>query len=243
MAFNLKYKPYGERSILIEWPSIVDEKVLFDVLSFKEKIRNSTIELIINVNTAYNSILITYKFLNFNLNKSINKLKDLYLQKETYNKSACKQWRIPVCYDDFFAIDLDDMASAKNCSKEAIIKRHSQMSYTVYCVGFLPGFLYLGGLDGTLFTPRKATPRLKVEKGAIAIGGKQTGVYPMESPGGWNIIGNTPISFFDASKSTPCFAKPGDRITFYAVSLKTYYNTKALVDAGVYQMESEVLHD
>lgn len=91
--------------------------------------------------------------------------------------------------------------------------------------------------------PRKSTPRLQVAKGAVAIGGNQTGIYPNESPGGWNIIGNSPLNFFDVSKEKPCFAKAGDRVQFYSVSLKTYNNIKTLVEAGVYQLESEEVND
>ena len=113
----------------------------------------------------------------------------------------------------------------------------------IYFIGFLPGFLYLGGLDERLFTPRKSTPRLRIEKGAVAIGGKQTGIYPQESPGGWNIIGNSPIQFFDNSKNTPCFAKAGDKLQFYSITLKEHHDIKVLVDAGVFQLESEEIDD
>ena len=243
MAFNLTYKPYGERSILIEWPSVINKKVLSDTLSFKKRIATSNIQSIININSSYNSLLITYNFFEFEFNKLKSALKDIYLQKEGYAKSVFRQWKIPVCYGEHFGIDLEEISLNKNISKEEIIKRHSQANYTVYFIGFLPGFLYLGGLDESLHVPRKQTPRLRIDKGAVAIGGKQTGVYPSESPGGWNIIGNTPISFFDASKSNPCFASANDKIQFYLVSLKEYHNIKVLNDAGVYQLESEVIDD
>ena len=101
----------------------------------------------------------------------------------------------------------------------------------------------MGGLDNALHIPRKSTPRLHIKKGSVAIGGNQTGVYPNASPGGWNIIGNSPVNFFDISKEKPCFAKAGDQIQFYSVSLKEYQNIKTLVDANVYQLESEVIDD
>ena len=135
---------------------------------------------------------------------------------------------------------MEVVSKEKKLSKEVIIKRHSQAVYTVYFIGFLPGFLYLGGLDKSLYMPRKSTPRLQIEKGAVAIGGNQTGVYPSASPGGWNIIGNPPIAFFNPKLKTSCFAKPGDRLVFKPVSLKEYENIKILVDSGVYQLESEV---
>lgn len=243
MNFNLVYKQYGERSILIEWPSVIDEKVWLDVLFFKDKIANNHIESIVNINSAYNSLLITYDLYKFGLKESIVTLKEVYLQNQVYTKSTFRLWKIPVCYDETFAIDLEEFSCVKNSSKEDIIKRHYQAIYTVYFIGFLPGFLYLGGLDEALHLPRRITPRLKIEKGAVAIGGKQTGVYPAESPGGWNIIGNTPISFFNASKENPCFASSGDKIQFSPISLEEYHTIKVLVDAGIYQIESEVIDD
>ncbi len=243
MAFDLIYKPYGERSILIEWPSLIDEEILFNVLSFKDKILKNDIKLIVNINHTYNSLLIIYNYFLIDFNNQISLLKRIYKQKEKLTKSIFKQWKIPVCYDANLGIDLESISQTKSISKEDIIKRHSQAAYTVYFIGFLPGFLYLGGLDETLNFPRKEFPRLKIEKGSVAIGGNQTGIYPNESPGGWNIIGNTPISFFEATSKAPCFAKSGDRIKFCPISLKKHHDIKALVNAGVYQIESEVLYD
>lgn len=243
MAFDPTYKPYGECAILIEWPTEINRKILMDVLSFKDKIANENVKSIVNIVPAYSSILVSYDVFEFDFENELNKLKTIQDQQYDKIKSVFQNWRIPVCYDASFGIDLEVLASAKNKSVEDLIKQHSEINYIVYFIGFLPGFLYLGGLDESLHMPRKETPRLKVEKGAVAIGGKQTGIYPSESPGGWHIIGNSPISFFDPFKSNPCFAKPGDTVTFYPVSLKTYQDIKTLVEAGVYQIESEVIDD
>lgn len=242
MGFQLIYKPYGERSILIVWQAVIDKEILFDVLAFKNKILNSDIKLIVNVNSVYNSLLISYMENIVDFNEQVITLKEIYNQKQELAKTVFKQWKIPVCYDTIFGIDLGVISKTKSITTQNIIERHSQAVYTVYCIGFLPGFLYLGGLDEMLHVPRKETPRLKINKGSVAIGGKQTGVYPSESPGGWHIIGNTPISFFDVSKNNPCFAKPGDEIKFYPVSIETYHDIKTQVDAGVYQLESKMLH-
>lgn len=241
-AFKLKYKPFGERSILVEWPSEIDKYILNDVLSFKNTLQKSLIEDIVEVKSAYNSILITYQFTIDNVYNKTSTLKRLYSARVSKNKCVFMHWRIPVCYDVAFGIDLEAMAVKKKVPIDDIIKHHSQAIYTVYFIGFLPGFLYLGGLNEKLHIPRKVTPRLKVEKGAVAIGGNQTGVYPNVSPGGWHIIGNSPISFFNNKKENPCFAKAGDKIEFYAISKEKYDNIKALVDAGVYQLESEVIY-
>ncbi|NMH88802.1 5-oxoprolinase subunit PxpB [Flavivirga algicola] len=241
MIYKLTYKPFGERSVLVEWPAIIDEKILSDINLFKEKIKNFSIKDIVEVKSAFNSLLIIYKNKIILFENVINELDQLYYQKEQYLKLRPKQWKIPVCYDAIFAIDLNEMALEKKLSKEAIVKLHSKGVYTVYFIGFLPGFMYLGGLDKRLHTPRKSTPRLKITKGAVAIGGNQTGVYPSESPGGWNIIGNSPIEFFNPKNSIPCFVNAGDKIVFKPISIKEYEDIKTLVKAGVYQLESEVI--
>jgi inhibitor of KinA len=240
-AFQPTYKPYGERSILVEWPPEINENILQNVLNFKLNIQNKYIKSKIQVTSAYNSILITYDTTIDNINNEILNLKSLFSSITHAYKSSNRLWKIPVCYDDEFALDLNEISTEKKLTKSKIIELHSNTIYTIYFIGFLPGFLYLGGLYKGLHFQRKSTPRQQIKKGAVAIGGNQTGVYPNESPGGWNIIGNSPISFFDASKEIPCFAKAGDKIQFVSINLKEYKNISTLVNEGVYQIESEVI--
>ncbi|MBP0904211.1 5-oxoprolinase subunit PxpB [Mariniflexile gromovii] len=242
MAFKLTYKPLGERSILVEWPAIIDNEILNDIIQFKKVIERNKIKSIIELKSAYNSLLITYNFICRNFENEVLLLENLYKLVEPDSDRVSVLWKIPVCYDAMFGVDLEAISKEKKLSKESIIKRHSKAIYTVYFIGFLPGFLYLGGLDESLHVPRKSTPRLQIEKGAVAIGGNQTGVYPSASPGGWNIIGNSPIEFFNPKAEIPCFAKAGDCIVFQPITLSEYENIKGLVDAGVYQLESEGIH-
>lgn len=240
-TFLLTYKQYGERSILIEWPSKIDKKIIEDVHFFKDKLEKLVFEEIIEIKSAYNSMLIIYKVVIENIYNEILSLKDIYSSNKSMCSKSSKLWKIPVCYDDKFALDLDQISLEKRLSKQNIVALHSQAIYTVYFIGFLPGFLYLGGLDKALNVPRKSTPRLQISKGAVAIGSNQTGIYPCESPGGWNIIGNSPIEFFEINKKTPCFANPGDQIQFSPITLKRHGDILTLVQAGVYQLESEVI--
>lgn len=239
--FQLTYKQFGERSVLIDWPSKIDIKTLEDIILFKEKLEKSIVKDIIDIKSSYHSMLISYNTTIDNVYDEILKLKAIYLIKNEVNKSAFRQWRIPVCYEGSFALDLEEISLKTKMSKTDIIRLHSEVIYTVFFIGFLPGFLYLGGLNKELNFPRKQTPRLQIEKGAVGIGGNQTGVYPCQSPGGWNIIGNSPINFFDISKTIPCFTKLGDEIKFYPITLKKHKDISALVNAGVYQLESEVI--
>jgi len=241
MTHNLIYKPFGERAILVEWPPKIDEVILKDVVRFKNTIIENNIKSIIELKSAYNSLLIIYDTVCRNFENEVILLKKLYKSSNKETVILSTRWEIPVCYDESFGIDLGVISAEKKLSKVEIIKRHSQAIYTVYFIGFLPGFLYLGGLDETLHIPRRSTPRLKIERGSVAIGGHQTGVYPIESPGGWNIIGNSPIAFFNPKNNPPCFAKAGDKISFKPISLSEYNDIKILSAAGVYQLESEVI--
>jgi inhibitor of KinA len=243
MSFKLTFKPFGARSILVEWPSVISEEILRDIIQFKTAIVEKNVKPIVELKSAYNSLLIIYDSICRNFENEVNILKNIYLSSKLSNDIVSVLWKIPVCYDDSFGIDLQHISDLTEMSKSNIISRHCDAIYTVYFIGFLPGFLYLGGLDDSLKIPRKASPRLKIEKGSVGIGGNQTGIYPIESPGGWNIIGNSPVSFFDVIKDIPCFAKPGDKIIFQSITQNEHKNIKLLVDAGIYQIESEVFDD
>lgn len=125
---------------------------------------------------------------------------------------------IPVCYRGEFAPDLDAMAVLTGLTTSEIVRRHSKATYMVRMLGFMPGFPYLDGLPKELHAPRREQPRVEVPAGSVAIGGAQTGIYPVISPGGWQIIGRTPLKLFDPRRKTPALLKAGDRISFVAIS-------------------------
>lgn len=240
--FKLTYHRYSERSILVQWPHKIDRIILEDVLLFKNHILNSKIKSILQINHAYNSILIIYRFAIDNIYSEFSALKDLYLCRKTIRSSVFNLWKIPVCYDEEFGIDLEAISLKTQLSKSEIIKLHSEVIYSVFFIGFLPGFLYLGGLDKRLFFPRKNSPRLQVEKGAVAIGNEQTGIYPNASPAGWNIIGNSPLEFFSSTHEQPCFAKAGDYIRFIPVSKEEHQAISKAVALGDYKLQNELVN-
>ena len=124
---------------------------------------------------------------------------------------------LPVCYDEEFALDMGRVMEATDLSAEEIIRIHSERSYTVFLMGFLPGFPYLGVLDERLHVPRLQVPRQLVVASSVGIGGAQTGIYPIDSPGGWNIIGRTPFQLFDVKREKPFLLAPGDEIHFVKI--------------------------
>jgi len=236
-VYNLTYKPFGESAILVEWPKKISKKILNDIRLFVQKIENYKSKEILELSYVYNSLLINYNPEIFTYTDLKHSLEILYNGDFKYIKDKKKLWEIPVCYDEEFGIDLSFLAFEKSSSVEEIISLHSKENYTVYGIGFLPGFLYLGGLSKKLHFPRRALPRLEVSKGSVAIGGSQTGVYPKNSPGGWHIIGKTPLSFFDVNNEIPCDINPGDEIKFIKVTKEEYEEIKIKNELGKYQLK------
>ena len=243
MAYQLKYSQYSERSILVEWPAVIDENILKDVLRFKNLIQNKYIKQEVELVSAYSSILIIYNYTIDFVNDAFLDLKALYKIEDSTYLIESKTFQIPVCYDVGFGIDLDAFSIEKNLSKPEIIRLHSQAIYTVYFIGFLPGFLYLGGLDSRLHLNRKTTPNLNVKKGSIAIGGEQTGIYPQDSPGGWHIIGNSPIELFNPKHHPPCFIKAGDKVKFQSISKSEYVKLQIDIKNSNFDLNALLIND
>lgn len=129
---------------------------------------------------------------------------------------------IPVCYDPEFAPDIDDVAQHTQLSTTEIVNLHSATEYRVACIGFVPGFTFLAGLPKNLPTPRRDVPRKEIPPGSVGIGGAQTGIYPLRSPGGWNLIGRTPLTLFDPAKNPPTLLVPGDRVRFRVIAREEF---------------------
>lgn len=139
-------------------------------------------------------------------------------RRGSIKKNARRLIEIPVCYDPDFGIDLDRVAAHAKLSEREVIDLHSGGEYRVACIGFVPGFTFLAGLPENLATPRRDVPRKEIPPGSVGIGGAQTGIYPLRSPGGWNLIGRTPLKLFDAAKSPPTLLTPADRVRFRAIT-------------------------
>ena len=217
---KLSFFLYNKKSILVEWPKIISKNILKDIVKFSNKI--SKLKSINSRINGYNSLLIRYNSSIKSFEKEIFNLESLYKTKTRNLPTNTKNWRIPVCYEKKYAPDISYVSKKLNLSLKEIIRIHSYKKYKLYFIGFLPGFLYLGKVDNKLKLPRKTNPSTNYEAGSIGIAENQTGIYPNVSPGGWNIIGNSPILFFDPSSKEPCFAKSGDTIEFYSISEKEY---------------------
>jgi inhibitor of KinA len=238
--FKLKYKPLGSIAALIEWPKEIQEPILKNISIFRNKIHADMGEYVLETVPAYNSLTVFFDTSKIKYSGVVTDLKEIYATKDQKLLTAYKIWKIPVCYDKKFALDLDEISQVKKMSRDEIVELHTSVLYDVYFIGFLPGFLYLGGLDERLHFPRKKRPRREIHRGDVGIAGNQTGVYPRVSPGGWNIIGNSPLTFFDVNEFPPCFAVAGDKIQFVPIELKEHEKIKKEIESGKYVPQSEV---
>lgn len=229
----------GERSILVSFEPEISEKILQKVLSAKADIEAELVEEKVEVINTYNSVLVNYPFTIEDVYEEVSRLERLLNDSNIGKKNKSQVYQIPVCYDPEFGLDLDLIAREKNLSPERIIELHSAPLYTVYFIGFLPGFLYLGGLDDRLQVSRKEQPRLEVVKGAVGIGENQTGIYPKTSPGGWQLLGNSPVPLFDKDQDPPCQIEAGDKVKFYPVSAEEHSRIRAEVTVGKFQFEKK----
>lgn len=234
-----KIIPFGAQAVLFEWNNEISQHTHFEVLSYQQWIEKNCQAEIIETVSAYASLAVYLK-VDIETNDWITQFKAVFSKKEVLSKKV-KLVHIPVCYDEEFGLDLHEMAAHLKLTTEAIIQKHTSVTYTVYFLGFLPGFPYLGGLDPVLEMSRKVTPRTLVTAGSVGIAGRQTGIYTMDSPGGWNIIGKSPLTFFDATNKKPNLLEAGDSIRFFSVSKSEFDAIKASLNNGSYQLKTETI--
>lgn len=237
---NPNFQPLGRRAILVSWPSVIDENMLEFILFAKKYIQNKKDEPIVEIIHTYSSLLIEYDGTIRNIYTKVLVLKKLISTLVPPKITSCELFHLPVCYDQKFGLDLKLLSTENKLDFSEIPTLHAGPIYTIYFMGFLPGFLYLGGLDKKLFCERKKHPRKRIKKGAVGIGGNQTGIYPKSSPGGWQIIGNCPIGFFDVDQNPPSVFRAGDKIKFYPVSMKEHNEILEQVKNGVFQPKKEM---
>ena len=171
-----------------------------------------------NLHPAYCSLLVKYDALQWRHDVLEKKLRKYLGRSEKVRLPEPRQVEIPVCYGGEFGPDLEDVASTHGISQERVIELHTSATYLVYFLGFTPGFAYLGELPQELVTPRLALPRKKVPAGSVGIAGNQTGVYPFETPGGWRLLGRTPVSMFRTDRDGLSLLSIGDRVRFVPIS-------------------------
>jgi inhibitor of KinA len=228
MENSASYKIYfvNDSAVAIDFGNVVDKEINAKAIALFNYLTQHPVEGMIEAIPAYSSVSLYFDIPA--LRKKIasnkkthewiqNKLNQVMLNEFSGLESTSDLIRLPVCYDDEFAIDLPWIAKQKNLTGEEVVHLHCSRQYRVYMLGFLPGFAYMGQVDEKIVVPRKPEPQ-PIVAGSVGIAGKQTGIYPLNSPGGWQIIGRTPLKMFDKTKVEPCLLKAGDSVEFYSIT-------------------------
>ncbi|MBS1919658.1 MAG: 5-oxoprolinase subunit PxpB [Bacteroidetes bacterium] len=222
----------GDAAITIDFGNIINEKINDYVLDLFHAFQQRPFSGMVDLIPAYSSLSIYYDPVKLRKSISHSETAFEYIKKEVVKFIEKFSWekplpakvmKIPVCYDEYYATDLSRIAEIKNLEKQEIVHLHYGQTYRVYMIGFLPGFPYLGTLDEKIAMPRKPEPQM-VKAGSVAIAGRQTGIYPLESPGGWHIIGKTPLKIFDANRESPSLLSAGDVVEFYPIDKNEFLN-------------------
>ena len=217
----------GDAAIYCDFGKDVNEKINSNVISYfnhlKKLIRENKIEGITNLTPSYNKLIISFDLSITNFKKITKILENLKVANN--NKQDSKKIKIPLCCDEKYALDLISLSKKLNISRNGIIDLHLNKEYYCYMTGFIAGMPFLGDIHESIRVGRLQTPRVKVPKGSIGITEQFCNIYTFESPGGWNIIGNTPLKVFDKlNLNSPSLIKPGYRVSFYKITKQEYLN-------------------
>lgn len=236
MSSSLAYQiyPCGDHAITITWSDTISLEANQQVLAVYHYLRERKIAGVLDLIPAYTSLTLVYDLamlIKKNPDQSVYTMMESQLQEAARlvtldTATIPNRITIPVCYDLLLAPDLVELAALRQLSVEEVIQLHTAQTYRVYMIGFLPGFAYMGSVDARIRTARKANPRTKVPAGSVGIAGEQTGIYPLDSPGGWQLIGQTPLQLFDATRTDPCLLQPGDEVQFCSISLTAFHKLK-----------------
>lgn len=232
--------PAGDCAVVAQFEKKISPEVNAKVSALNSAVENAHIPGVTETLPTYAALLIYYDPLVITYDEICEKLKALSDIASASSKSAYI-YSIPVCYGGEFGEDLDSVAEYAKITPDEVIRRHSAKPYLIYMLGFLPGFSYLGGLDESIACPRLSSPRQRIEPGSVGIGGSQTGIYPIASPGGWRMIGRTPVRTYDPRKEDPILYRAGDYIRFIPIDRTEYEKIASEVEAGTYVCKREAV--
>jgi inhibitor of KinA len=217
------YRIAGDTGLLIDYGEGISPEINRKVRAMAKALERHGVPGVIEVISTYKSLLIIYDPAGTAPHHLKKIMENLESELDRFLEESGRVVEIPVCYGGEFGPDLDFVASSNGLSPEQVIELHTRPEYLIYMVGFTPGFPFLGGLDPRLATQRLKTPRTRVPKGSVGIANHQTGIYPIESPGGWQLIGRTPLTLFAPEKSSPFLYQSGDRLKFIPISKAAYH--------------------
>ena len=237
MENSVRFLFSGDSALVIEFGNEISVDINKKIRKMMDDIKKENIDGIVELVPTYCSLLINYDVLKIDYNTLVEKLKTfLNNDLETAEGEEVTLVEIPTLYNDEVGSDLSYVAEHNKLSKEEVIKIHTGTDYLVYMLGFMPGFTYLGGMSEKIATPRLESPRLQIYPGSVGIAGKQTGMYPSMSPGGWRIIGRTPLKLYNPDSDTPVYISSGDYVRYVSISEEEYNEILKKVENNEYKL-------
>lgn len=218
---KVRFLPCGDQAVTVEWGSTIDEHINRQVHAFARKVEALSHPAITEVVPTYRSATVHYRPEVFSY-EELNQLLAPLAQGSAEEAEELPVVEIPVCYGGEYGPDLEEVAQHCSLTPEEVIARHTAPTYRIYMLGFTPGFPYLGGMDPSIAAPRRKEPRIHIPAGSVGIAGEQTGVYPIVSPGGWQLIGRTPLRLFDPQREQPILLSAGAGIRFVPIDEETF---------------------
>ncbi|MFP7170703.1 5-oxoprolinase subunit PxpB [Terribacillus sp. 7520-G] len=237
---KLTYNPLGDTGIQLVFGQTISEETNQEIRMFAELLKQERIEGIIEWVPAYTTLSIFYRPDKIRYQALLEQLERLYENMQGgVAEAASLVYEIPTYYGGETGPDLDFVADHNGLTADEVIRIHSSRDYLIYMMGFVPGFPYLGGMPEEIATPRREDPRAKIAAGSVGIAGSQTGVYPLETPGGWQIIGQTPVRLYDPGREEPILLSSGHYLRFVPISKEEYDDIAAAVQLGEYRIVSK----
>jgi len=236
----VKFLTSADSAVIVEFGDRIDRAVSDQVLGLAARMRESGITGLIEVVPTFRSLMVHYDSLQTNSARVVGAIERLLESKTALDRKQ-RLWHVPVCYERDFAPDLESVARETRLALGDVVALHMGTRYHVYMVGFVPGFPYMGDLAEALVLPRRADPRIRVPPGSVAIATTMTAIYPLESPGGWHLVGTTPIRIFDVQASQPALFAPGDAVEFEAIDAAAFLKIRSATERREYRLPSTEL--
>lgn len=237
MHDKANYVPVGDRAVLIQFGNSICQETNRMVRSMTQALEKSGLPGILGKIPAYTTLLVMYDPKYWNYHGIKKELENIESKSHSITLPLSRVIVLPVLYGGEYGSDLHNVCAHTGLTPEDVIAIHSGNDYLIYMLGFTPGFPYLGGMDERLATPRLKTPRIKIPEGSVGIAGSQTGVYPISSPGGWQLIGRTPVKLFEPSKEEPIMLKAGDYLRFQPITEEEYKRISDGLEDRVYNVQ------
>jgi KipI family sensor histidine kinase inhibitor len=232
---GVRFLPAGDKALLVEFGETIERALSERVLRLAERIKELRLNGVIETLPTFRSLLVRYDPLQTSGATLENEI-SAHLEDAGSAHDEVRLWHSPACYDRRCAPDLDEVAERTGLTSDEVVVRHSGTRFLVYVVGFAAGYPYMGDLPSELVLPRRADPRVRVPAGSIAMATTLTGIYPLESPGGWHLIGAAPIRLFDPNWERPALLRPGDFAKFEPVDFAEYERIRAAVERNDYDV-------